>query len=110
MAFSKFPAAALLEVGLGKSFYLPGLPFATAGNGGHCRERCPVAWQALLPVPCGIRCPRRSTWASSQVVGGVGGEGMQRMLVDTPARIHLSLSSVPAPRVPQTPPQASGLR
>lgn len=66
MAFSNFPAAALLEVDLGKDFRVPALPFISAGSGGYCRKRGPVAWWALLPVPCGIQCPESSTWTSSQ--------------------------------------------
>lgn len=83
MAFSKFPAAALLGVDLGKDFCVPALPFVSAGSGGYCRKTGPVAWRALLPVPCGIWCPESSTWTFSQ---GVGEEGMHKMLADTPSK------------------------
>lgn len=60
MAFSKFPAAALLEVGLGKYFYLPGLSFSVQEMGVNL-EKSSAAWLALFPSSVASSAPKRST-------------------------------------------------
>lgn len=36
----------------------------------------------MLPVQCGIQCPKSPTWASNQVVREVAGDGLHKVLED----------------------------